>query len=211
VLVASLVGALLAKTWLAGPAVRYSGRASGPKVAVVGDSITALSEARLGAALADRYAYYVSGRSGATIAEQLPEIARIQASPEGPPSYWVVELGTNDSGTRQDRHWAASFDAEVYDLRGARCVVLLTVTPYLERFGPVAAQLNAAMADVAARQRNFHVLDWGGLSFAHPGWLEPDQIHPNATGQAALAFLVRQALDRDCPAPPGNAGAKMAK
>jgi GDSL-like Lipase/Acylhydrolase family len=184
----------------------YAGNLSGPKVGVVGDSITAFSQGLrcncISNAIAPKYAYQISGVSGATMIDQFGTIEKIQRDPEGSPNDWIIELGTDDDdlgGRALDPRWAFEFDAEVAYLQHAGCVIFVTVgTDQSVVPGPMPEFLNAMMFQAAAQHPNMHVLDWGDIEYQEPSWLEPDHIHPTAAGAQELASLELQALQRDC-------------
>ncbi len=110
------------------------------------------------------------------------------------PNDWIVELGTNDAG-RDNPLWAQPLLAEWQQVRSSGCVIYLSVSPHA---GPIAAQINAVLAEMASAHGNVHILDWGRLEYGNPAWIEPDMIHPTPAGQAELASLEAQALRRDC-------------
>jgi GDSL-like Lipase/Acylhydrolase family len=196
----------------------YAGNLSGPKVGVVGDSITAASQGFwcncISNAIAPKYAYQISGVSGATMTDQFGTIEKIQHDPEGSPNDWIIELGTNndDWGGKAldanwafefapalDTNWAFEFDAEVAYLQHAGCVIFVTVgTDQSVLPGPMPVFLNAMMSQAAAQHPNMHVLDWGNIEYLEPSWLAPDHVHPTTAGAHELASLELQALQRDC-------------
>jgi hypothetical protein len=171
----------------------YQGNLAGPRVAVVGDSITALAGPDIYGLLDPVYATEVRGYSDETMAQVFPAIEQIQNQWEGPPLKWVAELGTNDAGWEQNPNWQSDFDTEVAFLARAapQCVQLVTVQPHL---GAIAQGLDQAMRAWAASHPSFHVLDWGTWVDQHPSYLEPDGVHPNSEGETALAFFIRLAL-----------------
>ena len=184
----------------------YAGNLSGPKVGVVGDSITAASQRVwcncISNAIAPKYAYQISGVSGATMTDQFGTVEKFQHNPEGSPNDWIIELGTNNDdwgGKALDANWAFEFDAEVAYLQHAGCVIFVTVgtdQPVLP--GPMPELLNALISRAAAQHPNMHVLDWGNIEYLEPSWLLPDHVHPTAAGAHELASLELQALQRDC-------------
>ena len=173
----------------------HGGNPLGTRVAVVGDSITALAEPQIAATLAGEYSLQISGRSGATIDQQLPTIEGIQHSSDRRPDDWIIELGTNDGGACQNRNWQADFRNEVAAVRSARCVIFVTLSSHLTRAGLVGPSLNRAIFQSVAHHLNFHVLDWGNIEYKDPEWTSPrDGIHPTPKGSTELASLEAQAL-----------------
>jgi hypothetical protein len=199
--VAALTIALLgAGIWLAlEPAsfrkAAYSagqGTSRPPTVAVVGDSITALSRLSIASSL-DHSGYQptIEAVVGIQMAPALPSIEQLA---QRKPNDWIIELGTNDAG-RDNPLWASPLLAEWQRVRGSGCVIYVSVSP---RAGPIAAQINDSLAGMARAHDNVHVLDWGDLEYDNPAWVEPDMIHPTPAGQAELAALETQELRRYC-------------
>ena len=165
-------------------------------VALIGDSILAISANQVNSAIAPSYDYSEQFVSGGTIGAQLPAIERTMTSEH--PDDWVLELGTNDAGSYQSPTWLQEFANEMKAVQGARCVVLVTLSPLLSSRGPVYGALNQAMAKEAAAHRTVHLLDWGHIEYQKPGWVRDDGIHPTPAGSTELAALTKQALDA-CP------------
>src|SRR6185312_13075404 len=150
--VALVVGcAVLAVTGLT--AWLWEDLTSHPAVYVVGDSITYLSEASISAEFSNAgYQPTISTTPGVKIGQSL---AHITALAQNQPWAWIIELGTNDAGAR-DSVWPEQFLAEWSAVSSARCVIYVTVSP---RAGPVAAQINASIQQLAEAHPNVHVLD----------------------------------------------------
>jgi hypothetical protein len=163
-----------------------------PAVAVVGDSITALSRASIADALAQAgYAPTIEATPGVKMSQASAAID--QLAQQGP-SDWIIELGTNDAGGN-NRLWSEAFLTEWQKIESSDCVIYVSVSP---QAGQIAAQIDSSLAGLAANHSNVHVLDWGHLEYDHPGWVEPDTIHPTPAGQVELANLEAQALQHDC-------------
>jgi hypothetical protein len=182
-----------------GLTTNFAGVLSGRRVAVVGDSMTALSDCQIAETLAGRYAYQVRGDSGFTMAQALPLIHQIQSDPLGAPEDWVIDLGSNDAGVRQTPTWQTDLANEISAVQGSTCVIFVTLPELLSQAGPVAGEINAALAAAVASHPNFHLLDWGRIEFTQRAWVGSDGVHPTALGSVELAFLERQYLDQDCP------------
>lgn len=196
----------------------YLGNSTGPKVWVVGDSITVLANQAIGQVLAPTYAYATSGATGSPIGGQLPQITNSLNDPSGPPQYFVTELGTDDAWTN-DPNWQGEFNSEISMLSNEPCVLLVNVGDNVPWWPPmsvpappgpvsfgglfligsnsIAAGLNADMVQAAAQHPNFRVVDWNAAITANPSWLQADGIHPDAAGQAGLANLIAQGI-RSC-------------
>lgn len=163
-----------------------------PAVYVVGDSITALSEASISGSLTGAgYQATISATPGAKIGQALTNMTTLARNQ---PWAWVIELGTDDAGAN-DSSWPQSFLAEWHAISPATCVVYLTVSP---RSGRVASQINSSIENLAQAHANVHVLDWGRIEYTNPNWVSPDGIHPTPNGQAALAGLEADELRRVC-------------
>jgi hypothetical protein len=161
-------------------------------VYVVGDSITYLSQASIAADLSNSgFQPTIKATPGVKIGQSQAEITTLA---QNQPWAWVVELGTNDAGAH-DTVWPQQFLAEWSLISPASCVVYVSVSP---RAGAVAQQIDGAIQKLSVLHRNVHVLDWGNIEYQNPAWLARDGIHPTPAGQAALAGLETQALNRDC-------------
>jgi len=185
VVVAALVGSGI---WL------WQDLSARPSVYVVGDSIswlTAESTSRI-LSLAG-YGPTISATPGVTIGQMQNEVATLA---QNQPHAWIIELGTNDA-VFSDSAWSVPFLAEWDSVSPADCVIYVTISP---RAGPLAANINTAIKDLAATHRNVHVLDWGNVEYSNPSWLHPDGIHPTTQGQAALASLETYELQHACGA-----------
>jgi lysophospholipase L1-like esterase len=173
-----------------------------PRVAIVGDSITEQGESALDRTLGDDWRLSIDGRSGATVAEQLPAARKLARSG---PSQVVVNLGTNDV-TRGD-----DLDRSADDLRElvaafpeATCIHLVTINEGIESDGvpeaPRARELNRAIAALSASDPRIDVIDWSAVVAAYEagdqadGPIVTDTIHPSPRGQLALALRYREAL-----------------
>jgi lysophospholipase L1-like esterase len=163
-----------------------------PTVAVVGDSITALSAPSIETSLTQSgYQPTIEAVPGIKMAQAEQTIDRL--AQQGP-NDWIIELGTNDAGAH-DGLWPEAFLSQWQQIRNSQCVIYVSVSP---RAGPIADQIDESLTGLARTHSNVHVLDWGHLSYGNPAWLEPDTIHPTPAGQAELAALETQALRRYC-------------
>ena len=168
------------------------GLSSRPTIAVVGDSITALSRQSIATSLAQAgYQPSIEAVNGIELVQAVPLVDQLA---EQKPNDWIVELGTNDAG-RDNPLWALPFLADWRQVRSSGCVIYLSVSP---RAGPIATQINASIAGLARAHGNVHILDWGSLEYGNPTWIESDMIHPTPAGQGELATLEAQVLRRYC-------------
>ena len=173
----------------------YRGPAGAPRVAIAGDSITALSRDRIVAALTDRYRVRVDAYSGRTIAQVTPAIVRQVATH---PDVAVVNLGTNDLD-RENPHWRADLDRMLKLVAGVPCVVAVTI--YDGRHLPVDANIGTkinARLNAAAADGSIHLVDWNAAVHRDPGLIVADGIHPDLGGQRWIARSIRDAVDTDC-------------
>jgi hypothetical protein len=188
-------------------ACQYQGNQSGPKVDVVGDSITWLATPDISGALAPHYAYLVSGKVGYTIAQQQPTINFLLANNSGAPADVIVNLGTNDAMKQHQPggypQYQADYNNMVASLAGVHCVILVTINTLTDYpSGNTAQTINSDIAQTVATRHNFHEIDWANLISQGNNaqqWLNPtDMVHPNAAGQQEIANLYLQALQADC-------------
>lgn len=165
---------------------------SPPTVAVVGDSITALSRESIERSL-DQAGYKptVDAVIGIETAQAQPLVDQLA---QQNPTDWIIELGTNDAG-QSNSMWPLPFLAQWQQVRSSACVIYLSVSPHA---GPIANQINVSLAKLAQAHTNVHILNWGQLEYANPAWLEPDKIHPTPAGQVELADLETQELRQYC-------------
>ena len=170
-------------------------------VPVVGDSITFFAGRDISGALGSGYHADVHAGIGKRIDEMLTTVRDVMRDH---PLAVVVDLGTNDALQAQTHpDWQTGFHRLIAVLSPAQCVVLTTINTLVDgRSGGllVASAINSAIAAVASRHRNFHVVDWNAAVHRVDGanLLMADQIHPSAAGQLTLAALVRTALVHDC-------------
>ncbi len=150
------------------------------------------------APLLSRFGYPVTGRVGqsahAAFLEQHLSSAAAQSAPG-----WVIVLGTNNRGDESDVARVAEWIDVIAGLRtpGAKQQVFW-VTPHrpeaytgsLSRWS--LAALNDELERLAGERRWLHVLDFDAEAAAHPEWFTQDggRLHPDRSGQAALAALI---------------------
>lgn len=183
----------------------YSGNLSGPRTAIVGDSITVLSTPDIEADIASNYAYQVQATNGYTIAQGEGELNTVDTDPAGSPVDVVINLGTNDA-VQHNPNWQTDWNNLIAEAQPAGCVILTTLRPILDyqQSVPIAADINAEIANLVQSDPHFHELDWATFSDDNPQDLSYDGVHPNAQGQADLASLVSDALHQDCGDPGGE-------
>lgn len=172
----------------------YAG--SGPKVAVIGDSITHQSRFALHDALVG-HAVRVSGLVGITTAE--PGLVVTEFA-ESSPAVLVLNLGTNDITQGRSIDAAlADYDAILARFPDA-CTVGVTITTHgsTEPTDPPGPEWSSALAEAfnaAIPARVDAVADWAGALDPAVD-LTPGGIHPTEAGREHLAEVVSQAVDR---------------
>ncbi|SJN41820.1 Lipopolysaccharide modification acyltransferase [Mycetocola reblochoni REB411] len=112
-----------------------------------------------------------------------PDVVQAAQAQGGLGDLLVVGLGTNGVGG------AESLNRIVEEAGPDRAVVFVTV--HAERSW--AAEVNAAIREVAAEHDNVAVADWDAAISVHPELLAPDGIHPGAAGAAIYAGTVADA------------------
>ena len=182
--------------------VGYRGNSHGPKVALIGDSITVQMEAPLKQVLEPSYRVIIKAKSGQRLDQRLPTVKSVLHTVAGPPDLMVIDLGTNDA-LQNYAGWGASLTSTMGLVANVKCVVFLTVNQNADiHHGTVAAQINQALQNAVASRPNFHILDWNALlrqdgNAKH--WLSDlDGIHLSPEGTYALA-LQYLAVIRACP------------
>lgn len=212
-LVVILVGVSFVQGW--GPFERPRR----PRVAVMGDSLTAQSswaiDRTLGAAGFDAS---VVGVNAATIDDLEPEI-RSYVGYSGA-DVMVIALGTNNAvdaspdatrhisinRTKDDLHRVAGHalesDASSAFALSVKCLVWVTINdraPFLD-LDKHAPAVNQAIRDEADRRtREGHqmlVADWTARSQGHPEWFVTDGVHLTDHGQDAYGGLIRETVQR---------------
>jgi lysophospholipase L1-like esterase len=179
----------------------FEGRPGGETVAVLGNSITALSVEELPVAFGDTYRSSSAGRSGRTIEELLPLAEQYAATD---PDIVVVEAGSNDAGVPEaDWSGLSVLAAEARMLAtfpGARCIVWVNLSSHTTRasFDSHARGVNASLAHLETTDPRVVVADWDRATAGRSDLLI-DGVHPNHAGQRTYAQVVRDAVDR-CPA-----------
>jgi hypothetical protein len=162
---------------------------------VLGDSIS-LSP-RIGPVLG-RYGYPVVGLVGQSVSDgYLTTHLRSPAAQAAP--VWVIELGTNNSGSAGDVARLAGWVDLIDSLRtpGDRQRVLW-VTPYRPVSPDARSQsalddFNAELARLAAQRPWLRLIDFAAVAKAHTEWFDQDgalHVHPDEDGQGALVAMI---------------------
>jgi lysophospholipase L1-like esterase len=169
-----------------------SGEQVNRRVAVVGDSITYLSASDITEDLEGMgYDPSVVGKIGYTAAQVAPNVTAARGQD---PAIVLFELGTNDV-TRSDRgqgsaadfeRWMNSYIAQFPH----SCLIATTVSSHRPSLtmDRTADEINAWL-----HQKFALVVDWNSYEWSQRqkdiAIVEPDEVHPNEVGQAALAQL----------------------
>lgn len=170
----------------------------GEKLAVLGDSITALSKDSLEKELGS-YSVQIDGKFGARVDEMFGEAARLASDH---PKKVIINLGTNDAIQKIPAPTTGANLRRVVDqFGGAECIGLVTVDEELTvygapRRGPAQA-VNAQIAQIAAQNPKVHVIDWNKIVADNGGILAvtADGVHPNDAGKLLLAQAYQKMLD----------------
>ena len=174
--------------------------ASGPRVAITGDSLTVQMTKRY--LTSSGWRSFVEPRSGAKFATHLGEIRGLAAGirdpntgAQTPPDALVMAFGTNDSEDISNQPDEAARDAALtgfnwifaralMDTADVQCRVLLTVhesgwrkngngqTYYDAEFKEARQEVNAVFRAAAANDPSIELVEWAGMSAKH-GWFEP--------------------------------------
>lgn len=174
--------------------------ASAPRSALfVGDSIMRSIVGELQIRLVDRPAglattFVASGGMGIDDSTYAgPRITSATATTGGFDAI-VINLGANDVlegyvTTNRSTHMNRLLDAA-----GTTPVLWLNQAETLPKRAAAAA-FNADLVAAVATHPNARIVDWRAVLDAHHEYLDPDNLHLNAQGQAAMAQVVADALD----------------
>jgi GDSL-like Lipase/Acylhydrolase family len=108
------------------------------------------------------------------------------------PQAVVVELGTN--GCSGCASLPAAIDADMETLKDVKAVMWLKVGTEGPR-ADVGKEVNAALEEATERWGNLTLLPYDEWVAGRPDLVPPNDVHPTAAGQAALARHVGDALD----------------
>ena len=165
-------------------------------VAMLGDSITYLSDAALRRAIAPVASLSLVGRVGYTISQLLPDA---EAAALKNPAAVVIDLGTNDALNAVTRAASVSALDSLLDLFPRATPVLVTVSTH---FGDAACVARAKAINAHIRGLGVAVADWDATVGAElaaglpDGPITLDDVHPTARGQKVLAGLIARMLPR---------------
>lgn len=176
-------------------------------VVMVGDSITAGSDAEL------RFAFASVGVTDITIDAQsgrrievgrddTPPIAGISATRRliaagADPDLWIVALGTNDVGSFADPQDAAQLVDSLLSLLPPQAPVAW-IDVYRHDSLEQTDMFNLVLRDRLGSRRNGTVLSWfARVTEDDADLLTSDKVHPNADGRRAFAEVAITAIATD--------------
>lgn len=176
----------------------YTG--DGPRVAVLGDSLTVGSRSALRARLSNRSvriaALWGEGLTGGPWSRELGAQVMLAAAEDiadDGAEVVVLALGTNDVVRDElDVEGAVASTGTYGDLLADSCVVVVTVN--VDPEAPEPQRRDAEAVNVALRAIADEVADWDAIA-EDPGLLRDDRIHPSAAGQREWATIVGDAVD----------------
>ena len=176
----------------------------GPRVAVVGDSITNSSTAKLDTELASKYRF-LSGIDGIDLAQGRTQL--VKPVTDTAPSVLVLELGINSARESWDSSDLPDLEAVLGAVKSTPCVIWVTPTALQPSYydhlgkGTLASRIALFQASLAKRlpkYPNIHQADFGALQLQHPEWFVADRLHLTSDGQAAYATFVADQIANHC-------------
>ena len=191
-----LLGAVAAAAVMVGAlsSCEYEGT-TGPRVAVLGDSILKATDAPLLSRMTVSHRFLRWNVNGARIDEQI-QAAQMLADDPPRPDILIVELGTNDAAQgRAAPKVKGDINAFLATVLPTvrQCVIWFNLkvdgigdaTPAV--YNDRAPKINAVLAGIDAAQPKVRVFDYAAWAAQHPDLYYPDGIHPNPAGARALA------------------------
>lgn len=176
----------------------------GPRVAVVGDSITNSATGELDAELAAKHRF-LHGIDSIDLADGRTRLVKPVVG--SGPSVVVVELGINSAREVWNSADLVDLENVLADLKAVPCVVWVTPTAlagsYFDHLGEGTikdriAKFKASLLKRLPKYPNVHLADFGAIEEAHPEWFHADGLHLTATGQAAYAAYVADQVAAHC-------------
>lgn len=176
----------------------------GPRVAVVGDSITNSATGELDAELAARYRY-LQGVDSIDLAEGRGRLVQPVVGTD--PAVVVIELGINSAREEWNSTDLVALENVLADLRTVPCVVWVTPTAlagsYYDHLGNGTLQARIAQFQASLKKRlpknpNVHLADFGAIEVQHPEWFHADGLHLDDAGQAAYAAYLADQVATVC-------------
>ena len=164
------------------------GSTGGRSALVLGDSLAVGTEPYLPALLPGWQLRQIA-HVGVTTATGA---ARVHALAPTLPRYLVLSLGTNDDPRAVER-FRAAIRSVLTSAGTARCIVWPNIVRP-RTLGASYAGLNGALAAEATSDHRLRIVDWRGLTRAHPRWLRADGVHATVAGYRGRAAALARAL-----------------
>jgi lysophospholipase L1-like esterase len=190
----ALFVALLLVVLVVPPIAATPAAAHGPKVLVLGDSITAQSKSAVTAALVDAgWQPTIAARSGTRVADWVRRTATIVDRVH--PAVAVVELGTNGCGLCPE--FPAAVNSLMASLHGVARVLWLDVQEDAA-YPPDPATENRILASTLVWWDNAHVVGFSAQFAHHPEWHAgyPRGVHLSPAGMQELGRFMAATLGR---------------
>jgi len=173
--------------------------ASSDKIALIGDSITQLSDEQLHQALDGDYEVQIMGKFGARSDEVIKEVQLIAASK---PSQVIINIGTNDATQQENPDTSQQVIQEIVDLfADADCITLISINEAITADGqPRTAEaqaLNQRLTAIADAAENTSYLEWNEVIADNGGAsaMTFDTVHLSPAGQTVMGETYHKALD----------------
>lgn len=159
----------------------------GPKVAVIGDSITFQSSEHIIERLGPDHDLYLN----AIIGQEWVSMRYAREGLDTPPDVLVVNLGTNIGEAVTPEQFFATVDEFLAPFPTTTCVVLATLSPLGEsKFRAATPEIQDGLI-----QRADVPLRWDLAVSEHPEFVDStDGVHPTEAGKVAYADLVSDAV-----------------
>ena len=195
-IIAIALGASACRPVYAGP--------EGPRIAVVGDSITNSATDELDAELADSHRF-LHGIDSIDLAEGRTQLVKPVADTE--PAVVVIELGINSARESWDATDLVHLEQVLADLHSVPCVVWVTPTAldgsYFDHLGEGTIASRIALFQASLNKRlpkhpNIHQADFGAVEVQYPEWFQADRMHLDDDGQLAYAAFVADQVETYC-------------
>lgn len=201
VLTAAVVALVVVAAVAVGAVLRWRDPARGPRVLVVGDSVTYMSANPIKDAFDWTDNVDVQGRPGYRTDQLVPVAVELVGADD--PEVLVVLTGYNDLTQGVDTSPAVE---QMMDLAAARPCAVWLLLPTKGGYAAAAAEaFNSRLVALAEDRASVHLsTDWRDAVDAtdgpdpDPGLVSEDGIHPVGDGVARLARAMEEAAGREC-------------
>jgi lysophospholipase L1-like esterase len=176
----------------------------GPRVAVVGDSITNSASDELDVALTSKRRH-LNGIDSIDLADGRTQLIKPVTATD--PAVLVIELGINSAREVWNSDDLKHLEAVLADIKTVPCVIWVTPTAlessYFDHLGEGMISARIAMFQASLKKRlpkhpNVHLADFGAIEVQHPEWFHADRLHLNADGQVAYANYIADQVATHC-------------